>query len=217
MRSSPRPDLPGRHGCPSPDGTNPVRAGAAANTRNAACPDPDRTLMWMQPAPAQHRGPMRKGLREPVGINPLCRVASHALFGPWITRRIATRRRTDGLYQNGPKAQVESSKTPENIASSRGPAALPPGEIGRLILPPGNPGGANPSHGSRPQTHRIKSNALANGGHAGRGQVIRSRGSGPVRPEASHRSISQHTSNGNPQIPDLKILTERLMCAHRRV
>jgi hypothetical protein len=36
----------------------------------------------MQQAPAHHLGPMRMGLREPVGIDPLCRVASHALFGP---------------------------------------------------------------------------------------------------------------------------------------
>ena len=48
------------------------------------------TSMWMHPAPAYHLGPMRVGLREPVGINPLCRVASHALFGPWMTQRIAT-------------------------------------------------------------------------------------------------------------------------------
>jgi hypothetical protein len=38
--------------------------------------------MWMQPAPAHHLGPMRMGLREPAWTNPLCRVASHALFGP---------------------------------------------------------------------------------------------------------------------------------------
>ena len=37
--------------------------------------------MWMQPAPAHHLGPMRMRLREPAWINPLCRVASHALFG----------------------------------------------------------------------------------------------------------------------------------------
>lgn len=78
------------------------------------------TSMWMQPAPAHHLGPMRMGLREPVGIYPLCRVASHALFGPWMTQRIATGCRTDGLYQYGPEAQAESSETPGNITSSRG-------------------------------------------------------------------------------------------------
>jgi hypothetical protein len=40
--------------------------------------------MWMQPAPAHHLGPMRMRLREPAWINPLCRVASHALFGLWL-------------------------------------------------------------------------------------------------------------------------------------
>ena len=40
--------------------------------------------MWMQPAPADHSGSVRMGLREPVETNPLCRVASHALFGPWL-------------------------------------------------------------------------------------------------------------------------------------
>ena len=40
--------------------------------------------MWMQPASADHSGPVRTGLREPVGTGPLCRVASHALFGPWL-------------------------------------------------------------------------------------------------------------------------------------
>jgi hypothetical protein len=38
----------------------------------------------MQSAPADHAGPVRMGLREPVGTSPLCRVASHALFGPWL-------------------------------------------------------------------------------------------------------------------------------------
>jgi hypothetical protein len=40
--------------------------------------------MWMQPVPADHAGPVRMGLRDPVGTSPLCRVASHALFGPWL-------------------------------------------------------------------------------------------------------------------------------------
>jgi hypothetical protein len=49
-----------------------------------------RTSIWMQPAPAYHLGPVRMGLREHAWINQLCRVASHALFGPWMTQRIAT-------------------------------------------------------------------------------------------------------------------------------
>ena len=114
--------------------------------------------MWMQPAPAHHLGPMRMGLREPVEIYPLCRVASHALFGPWMTQRIATGCRTIGLYQNGPEAQAESSEAPgkHHFVSRMAAAATPENPDGSYPLPH-HPSAAHPSRGSRPQANRIKS------------------------------------------------------------
>ena len=69
-----------------------------------------RTSMWMQPAPAHHLGPMRMRLREPAWTNPLCRVASHALFCLVMPQRIGIGQ-TDGNYQIPPGCRAESVGT----------------------------------------------------------------------------------------------------------
>ena len=142
------------------------------------------------------------GLREPVEIYPLCRVASHALFGPWMTQRIATGCRTTGLYQNGPEAQAESSKTPGNITSSRGWRPLRP----RRIRMAHTPSRITPAlhihladHGHKPTESNHP--ALADGGHSDREQVIRSRSGISLRPGASR--IGMMTTVKPPDIhPD---------------
>jgi hypothetical protein len=63
--------------------------------------------MWMQPAPAHHLGPMRMRLREPAWTDPLCRVASHALFCLVMPQRIGIGQ-TDGNYQIPPGCRAES-------------------------------------------------------------------------------------------------------------
>jgi hypothetical protein len=52
----------------------------------------------------------------------------------------------------------------------------------RLMLPHHHASAANPSRQSRPRANRIKSDALGDGGHEGREQAIRSRGSDPHSP-----------------------------------
>jgi len=145
--------------------------------------------MWMQPAPAHHLGPMRMGLREPVETNPLCRVASHALFGPRL--RSGSPPVPNGLKLPEPprnaSGKLRNART-HRLVSRLEPAAAPAVSNGSYPTP-GHSGAAHPSRGSRPQPNRIKSNALANGGHAGREQTIRSRRGWSVRPGTSHRSI----------------------------
>ena len=137
-----------------------------------------RTLMWMQPAPAHHLGPMRTRLREPAWINPLCRVASHALFGlgGWGPGPPHFVERPDPA-ESGPPRQAKSPGRPENhrraLAGRPGAAS---GKSARLM--PNSPPPATPpsSRGSWPRANRIKSAALAAGRHAGPGQVEGSRG-----------------------------------------
>ena len=61
----------------------------------------------MQPAPAHHLGPMRMRLREPAWTNPLCRVASHALFCLVTPQRIGLGQ-TGGNYQKPSGCRAES-------------------------------------------------------------------------------------------------------------
>ncbi len=154
--------------------------------------------MWMQPAPAHHLGPMRMGLREPAWTNPLCRVASHALFGP--------------LLRSGSPPMPDRRKLPESADLTSGnlrnarthrlvsrlePAAVPAVSNGSYPTPV-HPGAAHPSRGSGSQTNGIKSPALAEAARAGREQVIRSRGKRPLRREPVHRFASRQSNHANP-------------------
>jgi hypothetical protein len=171
-----------------------------------------RTLMWMQPAPAHHLGPMRMRLREPAWTNPLCRVASHALFGlgGWgpVPPRLVERR--DPAATN-PTPQAKSPGRPENhrraLAGRTGAAS---GKSSRLM--PNSPPPATPpsSRGSWPRANRIESDALATGGHAGRDQIIRSRRGWSVRPGTSHRSIP-------PTIKPPDSIQKRSQCPDQRL
>ncbi len=63
----------------------------------------------------------------------------------------------------------------------------------RLMLPHHHASAAHPSRQSRPRANRVKLDALGNGGHAGRKQVIRSRGSNPHWPGWSRCGIAPLT------------------------
>jgi len=134
--------------------------------------------MWMQPAPAHHLGPMRMGLREPVETNPLCRVASHALFGlggwdPGPSRLVERR----DPAATGPSPQARSSGPPQNhrraLAGRTGAASDKSARLMPNPLPPATPPS---SRGSWSRANRIQSAALAAGHHAGPVQVEGSRG-----------------------------------------
>jgi hypothetical protein len=108
-----------------------------------------RTSMWMQPAPAHHLGPMRMRLREPAWTNPLCRVASHALFCLVIPQRIgirAGRRAETTKTRRGVEPKV--LERPENLrvhlarkalcdagTSGKAHAPSPPRQRGTSISP----------------------------------------------------------------------------------
>jgi hypothetical protein len=137
-----------------------------------------RTLMWMQPAPAHHLGPMRMRLREPAWTTPLCQVASHALFGlgGWGPGPPRLVERCDP-GETGPTLQAKSPGRPENHRRAlAGRAGAASGKSGRL-MPNSLPTVTTPSsRGSWPRANRIKSAALATVGHAGPEQIARSRG-----------------------------------------
>jgi hypothetical protein len=134
--------------------------------------------MWMQPAPAHHLGPMRMRLREPAWTNPLCRVASHALFGlgGWgpVPPRLVERRDSG---ETGPTPQAKNPGRPENhrraLAGRAGAASDKSARLMPNSLPPVT---AQSPRGSWPHANRIKSDALAAGGHARPVQVEGSRG-----------------------------------------
>jgi hypothetical protein len=148
--------------------------------------------MWMQPAPAHHVGPMRMGLREPAWTHPLCRVASHALFGlgGWGPPRLVEQR-NPGI--TGTTRQAKSPGRPENHPRAlAGRTAVASGKSARLM--PNSPPPVTPpsSRGSWPRTNRIKSDALAAGRHAGPVQVEGSRGKNATdrKPAARQPDIS---------------------------
>ena len=67
-------------------------------------------------------------------------------------------------------------------------AATPENPDGSCSLPH-HPGAPHPSRGSRSRATRFQSTALADGGHAGREPIIRSRPEIPLRPGASRIGI----------------------------
>ena len=127
----------------------------------------DRNLLTER----QSGGSRVAGCVDGKAIESCYRLATHG-FGPWLAQRIADRCRTDGLYQTSPKAQAESSKTPENIASSRGPAVLPSRRCRMAHTPSGQ---------SRLGTSISRITATSQ-----QDQITRSRGSLPRRPGTSH-------------------------------
>ncbi len=134
--------------------------------------------MWMQPAPAHHLGPMRMRLREPAWTDPLCRVASHALFGlgGWGPGppRLAERR---DPAETDPTPQAKSPGRPTNRRRAlAGRTAAASGKSARLMPNSPPPVTAPSSRGSWPRANRTKSEALAVGGRAGPVQVDGSRG-----------------------------------------
>ena len=159
---------------------------------------PDRTLMWMQPAPAHHLGPMRMRLREPVGTNPLCRVASHALFGPWMTQRIATGAERADSTKNHRRHKHNLPNHAEKSASSRGQAALPSRRI-RVVH--------TPSPSPRPGKS-ISRNAAPSDPH----QIGRSRGWRSLRPGTSHAlsriTLAPTGKHSHGMVPEPYIITE---------
>jgi hypothetical protein len=153
-----------------------------------------RTLMWMQPAPAHNLGPMRMGLREPVETNPLCRVASHDLFGlggwgPGPPRLVERR----DSAETGPPRQAKNPGRSENhrhaLAGRPGAAR---GKSARHVPNSPPPVTAPSSRGSWPRANRIKSAALADGGHTGPGQVAGSRG----KHGTGQEPVARHSDSG---------------------
>ncbi len=143
------------------------------------------------------------GLREPVETYPLCRVASHALFGPWMTQRIATECRTGGLYlDRWEVSSVQFQAKSKAPGYSRRQSALRPRRI-RMAHTPSRITAARhihlADHGHKPTESNHP--ALADGGHSDREQVIRSRSEISLRPGASR--IGMMTTTEPPDIyPD---------------
>jgi len=188
--------------------------------------------MWMQPAPAHHLGPMRMGLREPVETNPLCRVASHALFGPWLrsgSPPVPDRRKL-------PESADLASGNFRNAGKSGRLADRPhcgPGEVQRILTTD-----HTDIHGwcfaptfflsvsirvIRGQNSRCGTSIPRITATSHQDQITRSRGWRSRRPGTSHplsrkvpqqrepvhRSASRQSNHANPNKIHLNIQTER--------
>ena len=165
----------------------------------------DRTLMWMQPAPAHHLGPMRMRLRKPAWTNPLCRVASHALFGPWLRSGSPPGAEQPQVTRNAPLRKRKLPETPKIPGWSRGwnslpsrqsrmahthPAITPARQI-QLADHGHKPTGSNRTLSPMAATQAgIKSSALAEGGQCDREQVIARSPHNRTTPIRSIKSIS---------------------------
>ena len=89
-------------------------------------------------------------------------------------------------------------------------AATPENPDGSCSLPH-HPGAPHPSRGSRSRATRFQSTALADGGHAGREPIIRSRPEIPLRPGASQIGMlptikPPDTYQDRSQSPDRTVL-----------
>jgi hypothetical protein len=141
-------------------------------------------------------------------------VRRHDLFGlggwgPGPPRRVE---RCDSA-ETAPTPQAKSPGRPENHRRAlAGRTAAVSGKSARLMpgsLPPATPPS---SRGSWPRANRIKSDALAAGGHAGPERIARSREGWSVRPGTSHRSITPQSNHPNPiNQNDLNSLTEQCL------
>jgi hypothetical protein len=153
-------------------------------------------LMWMQPAPAHHLGPMRMRLREPVGTGPLCRVASHALFGyrlrsgsppvPDSRKLTESPRNASGTFRKPRKSHLVSLREPAAVpAKSNGSYSLRASPHRPIHLADHAPIPAGSSHPLSPVTltqSGNKSSALAKRARCDGNQFIALPADNPTTP-----------------------------------
>ena len=126
--------------------------------------------MWMQPAPADHLGPMGVGLGKPATDGSALPGCIPRLVRFWLVGSGSTwPRRTPGLWQKRPGPASEKSGAPGNrrraLAGRAGAASDKPARLMPDSPPPLTPPS---SRKSRLRMPRFRSNALPECRHAGR-------------------------------------------------